>query len=175
MKWIDQLLVASYQKTRDETAFKLHYHRHATAMWNLAYNMVRGNKSEAEEITQDAWMRAIKGLEQFEWKSSLRTWLLAIVINRCKESYRKRNEHTDLDAIHNTHAISPADELELNDSTRLIQILPEGYRTILILHDLEGYQHHEIAAILDIAPGTSKSQLHQARKAFRKLYDHQQK
>lgn len=174
MNWIDKLLVASYLKTRDETAFKLLYRRHAKAMWVIAFNMVQGNRPEAEEITQDAWMRAIKGLDRFEWKSSLRTWLLAIVVNRCKEAYRSRKAFVDLDAVDNTHSIHPSDELELYDAHQLIRSLPTGYRTILILHDLEGYQHDEIAAILDIAPGTSKSQLHQARKAFRKLYDHQQ-
>ena len=165
MKFIDQALVTTYLRTRDETTFRLLYSRHAQALWNMAMKLTAGNTAQAEEMVQDTWLRTIQGLTLFEWKSSLRTWMIKILINRWREINRKISE-VPLEEHHlhsNPHAI------KINDPRPVIALLPEGYRTVLLLHDLEGYKHEEIARMLDIAPGTSKSQLHQARKAFRHL------
>ena len=165
MNFIDKALVTTYLKTRDETTFRLLYNRHTQSIWNMAMKLTAGNAHEAEEIVQEAWMRAITGLPSFEWKSSLRTWLIKIMINCCREMKRKKApvtlEETHLEPVNNT--------ISINDTKQIIDLLPEGYQAVLLLHDLEGYKHEEIARMLDIAPGTSKSQLHQARKAFRKL------
>lgn len=166
MKILDQALVKAYLTTRDEFAFKIIYHRHAQAMWSMAMRLCDGDQSIAEEVTQDAWMRAVQGIEHFEWRSGLRTWLIKIVINRCREHYRSKRVYEPVDAVQDT---TPA--YEINDTLKLVDRLPEGYRTILLLHDFEGYKHDEIAQMLDIAPGTSKSQLHQARKAFRTIFN----
>lgn len=165
MNFIDQALVAVYLKTRDETTFRLLYSRHAQALWNMAMKLTAGNTPKAEEMLQDTWLRAITGLPSFEWKSSLRTWMIKILINRCREMNRKKSEVV----LEEAHLQSDHNAIRINDTQQMMALLPEGYRTVLLLHDLEGYKHEEIAQMLEIAPGTSKSQLHQARKAFRKL------
>jgi RNA polymerase sigma-70 factor, ECF subfamily len=174
MKILDKVLVMAYLQTKDEFAFRLLYQRHAQALWKVAIYQCNGDKVLAEEITQDSWIRAVQGLERFEWRCSLRTWLTKIVINRCKEHYRAVVHQSGFDGIIE-HIPSSDHEFELRDTLNIVNTLPEGYRTILLLHDLEGYRHDEIAVMLDIAPGTSKSQLHQARKAFRKLFEIQNK
>lgn len=165
MKFIDQALVTTYLRTRDETTFRLLYSRHAQALWNMAMKLTAGNTPKTEEMVQDTWLRVITGLPSFEWKSSLRTWMIKILINRWREMNRKKSEV----ALEEAHLLSDHHAIRINDTQPVIALLPEGYRTVLLLHDLEGYKHEEIALMLDIAPGTSKSQLHQARKAFRKL------
>lgn len=165
MNFIDQVLVTAYLKTRDETAFRLLYNRHAQSIWSMAMKLTEGNAHESEEMVQDTWLRAIAGLPSFEWKASLRTWIIKILINRWREIKRKRK----LVALEEIHLPSSNHETGINDTRNIIASLPEGYQAVLLLHDLEGYKHEEIALMLDIAPGTSKSQLHQARKAVRKL------
>lgn len=165
MKFIDQALVTTYLRTRDETTFRLLYSRHAQALWRMAMKLTAGNTPKAEEMVQDTWLRVITGLPSFEWKSGLRTWMIKILINRWREINRKKSEVS----LEETHLQSDHQTIKINDTQQVMSLLPEGYRTVLLLHDLEGYKHEEIARMLDIAPGTSKSQLHQARKAFRKL------
>ncbi|MEP7323475.1 MAG: RNA polymerase sigma factor [Saprospiraceae bacterium] len=174
MKILDKVLVMAYLQTKDEFAFRMLYQRHAQALWKVAIYQCNGDKNLAEEITQESWIRAVQGLERFEWRCSLRTWLTKIIINRCREYYRTIPNQSGLIGMA-YHVPGPDHALELKDTVSLVAELPEGYRTILLLHDLEGYRHEEIAIMLDIAPGTSKSQLHQARKAFRKLFENQNK
>jgi RNA polymerase sigma-70 factor, ECF subfamily len=165
MNFVDKALVTVYLQTQDETTFRLLYARHAQALWNMAMKLTAGNGSKAEEVVQDTWFRAITGLPSFEWRSSLRTWMIKILINRWREMNRKKSEVV----LEEAHLQSDQNAIILNDTQRVVALLPEGYRTVLLLHDLEGYKHEEIARMLDIAPGTSKSQLYQARKAFREL------
>lgn len=165
MNLIDRVLVSAYLKSKDETSFRMLYSRHAPSLWNMALKLTGGEKHLAEEIVQDTWMRALRGLDKFEWRSGLRTWLIKISINRWREMQRKKSA-VALEDIHLSPESYPTAE---TDTYKIVALLPEGYQTVLWLHDVEGYKHEEIAHILDIAPGTSKSQLHQARKAFRNL------
>lgn len=165
MNWVDQVLVAAYLKTKDEISFRMLYSRHTRQLWNMAMKLTGGNQQLSEEITQDTWMRAVQALPQFEWRSGFRTWLIKICINRWREEKRKKTFSEIDDSL---LIIQPA-ESYTGDTEKIIALLPDGYKTVLLLHDLEGYKHEEIATMLDIAPGTSKSQLHAARKAFRNL------
>jgi len=165
MNLIDRALVTAYLQSKEEASFRLLYSRHAKPLWNMAMKLTNGDTHQAEEIVQDTWMRAIQGLDKFEWRSSLRTWLLKISINRWKENRRKETTIGLEDVATNADPYATS----AYDTHKIVALLPEGYQTVLLLHDLEGYKHEEIAQLLDIAPGTSKSQLHQARKAFRKL------
>lgn len=165
MNLIDRVLVSAYLKSRDETSFRMLYSRHAPALWNMAMKLAGGDKHLAEEIVQDTWMRALQGLDKFEWRSGLRTWLFKISINRWREIQRKKSAV----ALEDIHLSPEPYSIGENDTHKIVALLPEGYQTVLLLHDVEGYKHEEIALLLDIAPGTSKSQLHQARKAFRNL------
>ena len=115
-------------------------------------------------------IRAVRQLSKFRWESSLRTWLSAIGLNLARETLRKRarvraeefDERLGL-------AARPVRDGERIELERAIARLPNGYRTVLVLHDVEGYTHEEISRQLQIAVGTSKSQLFDARRAVRSL------
>jgi RNA polymerase sigma-70 factor (ECF subfamily) len=166
----DQVLVSRFMRTQDEATFRALYRRHTPALYPLALRLVGGSESEAEEAIQDTWMRACKTLTVFEWKSTLRTWLTGILINRVREmhrSVRRRNEQELLDECLNPTNTSPGERIDLE---RAIARLSTGYRQVLVLHDIEGYTHEEISLQLEISIGTSKSQLFHARKALRNIF-----
>ncbi len=170
---LDRILVESFLLTRDESIFRLLYRRHAPALWRLALRLCGGDANRAEAIVQEAWMRAVERLRGFEWKSTLRTWLAGIVVYCHREALRheiqqrERFQEPDAGLLVAARVEDPA--LRMDVAAAFSQ-LPEGYRTVLTLHDLEGYRHDEIAAMLGIAVGTSKSQLHHARQAFREIF-----
>jgi RNA polymerase sigma-70 factor (ECF subfamily) len=153
----------------DEDAFRLLYRRHTPAVYQFVLRLVGGNLQEAEDIIQETWMRAARGLEGFRWKSALRSWLTGIALNRVREMARKRKRSlTEVDSdweAPGTH-FDPGQQIDLE---RALELLPPGFRTVLVLHDVEGFTHQEIGNRLGITDGTSKSQLHGARRAMRKL------
>lgn len=155
----------------DEDAFRLLYRRHTPAVYQFVLRLVGGNVQEAEDVIQETWMRAARGLEGFRWKSALRSWLTGIALNRVRELARKKKRSlVEVDAKWEFPAAStdPGEKIDLD---RALELLPPGFRTVLVLHDVEGFTHQEIGARLDITDGTSKSQLHGARKAMRRLLD----
>lgn len=154
----------------DEQAFRLLYRRHTPRLQRLARVIASGRGLEADDLVQDTWIRAVARLSTFEWRSSLLTWLTGILVNRTREVHRREMlaEFSEL-----TEAIGPwpaapdpVDRIELEQA---IQALPPGARTVLVLHDVEGYTHEEIALMLDLSAGTSKSQLCRARRAAVRL------
>ena len=139
-------------------------------MYALLLRLTAGDVPRAEDCLQDAWLRAIAGLERFAWRSSLRTWIRGIAINCWREGWRgDRRAPLRLVEDHEPEpglpATSPLDVIALQ---RAVATLPDGYRAVLVLHDVEGYTHEEIAEALGIVPGTSKSQLARARAAVRR-------
>lgn len=157
-------------QTHDEATFRALYRRHTPALYPLALRLVGGSESEAEEAIQDTWMRACKMFRVFEWKSTLRTWLSGILINRVREMHRgvrRRNEQELIDECLNPVNTSPGERIDLE---RAIARLSPGYRHVLVLHDIEGYTHEEISLQLEISIGTSKSQLFHARRVLRNFF-----
>jgi RNA polymerase sigma-70 factor (ECF subfamily) len=114
-------------------------------------------------VVQDAWVRASKALQEFGWRSSLRTWLSSIVLNCCRERWRQRGIPVELHQEAEVHT-DPGLRMDIEHA---LAALPPGYRAVVVLHDVEGYTHDEIGERLGIAPGTSKSQLFHARRALR--------
>jgi RNA polymerase sigma-70 factor, ECF subfamily len=112
---------------------------------------------------QDTWLRATARLADFRGEASLRTWLAGFTINCCRERWRRR----DPAALAEEPAPPIAPESQRLELERAITSLPDGYREVFVLHDLEGYTHEEIGERLGIVPGTSKSQLAKARRALR--------
>ncbi|MCG3118568.1 MAG: ECF RNA polymerase sigma factor SigE [bacterium] len=153
---------------RDEQTFRALYHRHTPALYQLALRLASWNVHEAEEAVQDTWLRAIEALEKFRWESSLRTWLSGITINCCRELYRQRARRSD-ERVAEQYVQEDAttNDCEPLDLEQAIAALPNGYRQVLVLHDVEGYTHEEISRLLDIEVGTSKSQLARARRSVR--------
>lgn len=158
--------VAIVVATRDESAFRRLYARHTPALYALSRRLMGARADEADDIIQDTWMRAVSKLGQFAWESALRTWLSAIVLNCCRERWRERGDSLLSDEMAVVGAVG--DPLSRIDLERAVAELPTGYRVVLILHDVEGYTHEEIAARLGLEAGTSKSQLSRARRSLRR-------
>lgn len=118
---------------------------------------------------QLTWIRAVEGLRSFRWQSTLRTWLAGFVVNGCREIRRRGFRERAADGSETIEAPAPAARrhAEEIDLERWVARLPEGSREVLVLHEIEGYTHEEIAAMLGIDAGTSKSQLSRARAALR--------
>ncbi len=164
----DRRLVSNFLARRDEPSFRELYHRYTPTLYQLALRLVGWNVHEAEEVMQDTWMRAIEAFDGFRWESSLRTWLFGIAINRCRELYRFRARQSHEVVIEQfAQEISTTENFERLDLEQAIAALPNGYRQVLVLHDIEGYTHEEISHMLEIEVGTSKSQLSRARSSVR--------
>ncbi len=167
----DRALVEAFLLTRDEWVFQLIYRRHGAALWRLALYCADGNRSDAEDVLQEVWMRAVERLPEFRWESGLRTWLSGFVILRSRERRRAVNTQNQRYAPMEAALLAqvpPGFNPEKLDLQAAIQLLPPGFRAVLTLHDVEGYKHEEIARMLGISAGTSKSQLSRARETLRK-------
>jgi len=168
----DRQLVVDFLLHREESAFRELYRRHAPSLNQMIVRVVGGVGWDAEDVIQTTWIRAIENLSRFRWESSLRTWLTGIAINCARETLRKRKRTQNFELIEEAaHINAPKINREINriDLERAIAELPDGYREVLLLHDVEGYTHEEIADLLEIETGTSKSQLSRARRAVRLL------
>jgi RNA polymerase sigma-70 factor (ECF subfamily) len=167
----DRTLAERVLERGDERAFRLLYRRHTPYLYQFALRLLGGNESDAEDVIQETWIRAVESLGSFRWEAGLRTWLGGIVLNLCRGVFRRRSR-TWLDGDDTIHrmaiAVQPQTDVRI-DMERALAQLPDGYRTVLLLHDVEGYRHAEIASALGTTTGTSKSQLHRARRAVRRL------
>lgn len=156
-------LVEKFLGTRDEPSFRALYRAHTPRMLALALRLTGGNRAEAEDAVQEAWMRSTAALANFQWRSSLSTWLGGFVVNCHRELSRRSFEPLDDDAA---AIAAPQDSADLE---LLVRSLPDRCREVLVLHDIEGYTHEEIGRSLGIADGTSKHHLFRARKLLAAL------
>jgi RNA polymerase sigma-70 factor (ECF subfamily) len=158
----------------DVPAFEELYQQHSTRLFNLAWRMC-GTRADAEDLLQEIFLLAYRKLPDFRGDSTVGTWLYRLAMNRCFDHLKSRQTRT-------SSATAPLDEQVMTgpklagdggikrlDLERAIAKLPEGARAVFLLHDVEGFQHHEIASILGISEGTSKSQVHKARLRLRAL------
>jgi RNA polymerase sigma-70 factor (ECF subfamily) len=165
----DRALVTRFLSGREEAAFRALYRRHAPVLYRFATRLAGGHAA-GDDLHQEAWIRAAERLAQFRWESSLRTWLCGIAINCRRETRRARaieGERSAAGEVEHVPQVPASDDSRL-DLERAILALPDGYREVLVLHDLHGYTHEEIARRLEIEAGTSKSQLSRARQAIRR-------
>jgi RNA polymerase sigma-70 factor (ECF subfamily) len=153
------------------------YQQHATRLFNLAWRMC-GSRADAEDLLQEIFLLVHRKLPDFRGEAAVGTWLYRLAMNRCLDHLKSRQTRTGfatstLDEEHmpvelNKRSTSDSDVKRL-DLERAIARLPEGARAAFLLHDVEGFQHQEIGAILGISEGTSKSQVHKARLRLREL------
>lgn len=162
----DRALVERFLAQRDDASFRPLYRAHTPALVALARRLA-GDVADAEDAVQETWIRAVRRLPGFRWESSLRTWLAGITVNCCREVVRRRGPLAAAAAPEPT-AAPPNGTREL---ASLLAALPDGYREVLVLHDVEGYTHEEIGRLLEIHSGTSKSQLSRARRTLRAWLD----
>ncbi len=148
------------------------YDGNVDRVYRLVYRMV-GDGALAEEYTQDTFVRAFDRLESFRGESALSTWITAIAISVVYNGQRKVRrlrsrevelEHAEPVAV-TTRQADPDLKVKLNAA---IDALPEGYRTVFLMHDVEGFTHEEIGSALGIQDGTSKAQLSRARARLRR-------
>ncbi len=133
----------------------------------VAIYLSRNNRDLADDLVQETWIAAIENLEHFAWKSSLRTWLTAILLNKYRDNLKRKKDYESLAGVQTLDNKLQGD-LSMDIRKAILQ-LSDGYRKVLILHDLEGFKHEEISELLGISAGTSKSQLFHARRAMRHL------
>ncbi len=156
----------------DVAAFEQLYELHRRRVYSLCLRMV-GNVTEAEDLTQEVFLQVFRKVGTFRGEAAFTTWLHRLVVNQVLMHWRKRGvrseeviEEGDVGSIARPHPLPLLDRIALEQA---IQRLPPGYRLVFLLHDVEGYEHEEIAAILGCSVGTSKSQLHKARLKLRRL------
>ena len=161
----DRALVAEFLAQRDEAAFLALYRRH-TPFLHRFLRSLSGQLSEAEDLVQETWVRGVQRLDGFAWRSSLKTWLAGIALNTWRERRRAPPAAT-LDDDRLPEAPPARHEIASVDLERALSRLSAGYREAILLHDVAGYTHEEIAALTGVDAGTSKSQLSRARRALR--------
>ena len=149
-----------------EAAFRQLYRRHTPRMRGVVLRLLGHNAHEVDDVVQESWLRACAALDRFRWESTLCTWLCGIGAHAALEVLR-RNERWAGDAALEFVADGAPPLGDGLDVARALDALPPRQRTVMVLHDLEGYTHDEIAALMGIVPGTSKSQLTHARQAMR--------
>jgi RNA polymerase sigma-70 factor (ECF subfamily) len=166
----DRQLAAAVLDDGDEAAFRELYRRHTPRLLALVQRLLGRGTGEAEDVVQETWIRACEGLGRFRWESRFSTWLSGIGLNAARERQGKngRTAATRLEALPDPSVPASSGEDRL-DLERSIRLLPDGYRVVLLLHDVEGMKHGEIARRLGISTGTSKSQLFNARRMLRSM------
>lgn len=160
-------------QTGDRRAFEQLYRAQVGRVYALCLRMVT-DPVRAETLTQDAFVRAWQQLGTFRGESAFSTWLHRLTVNvvladlRAERRRTARMENTDDMRRYNGAVREPAFDTGM-DLNAGIAALPMQARTVLILHDIEGYKHEEIGAMMGIASGTSKAHLHRARKLLKKM------
>ncbi|MCP4606474.1 MAG: sigma-70 family RNA polymerase sigma factor [Proteobacteria bacterium] len=150
----------------NDRAMQVLYTRHSKRLYTLALRLT-DNRADAEEVVQDSFVQAWRNIGKFRGDSSIGTWLFRIAVNLSRDKTRKHRSFTKETEVGISPAIS--DAFARKHLKKALSDLPEGYREVLVMYDVMGMKHPEIADILDIAVGTSKSQLHKARAQMRRL------
>ena len=154
----------------DVRAFEQLYATHLPRVHSLVRRMAGGR--DVDELTQDIFVRVWQKLATFRGDSAFGTWLHRLAVNVIIERFRteatRRQRFYDGEAIFETLSAPPRPRDISMDFETALEKLPDGAREIFVLHDVEGYKHHEIGSLLGISPGTSKAQLHRARMMLRR-------
>lgn len=158
-------------------AFEELYRAHAGRLYAVALRLV-GNPADAEDLLQEIFLAAHRKLDTFRGESALGTWLYRLATNLCLDHLRSRagRSRQVTDSLDDEREMADAISARLAEGTvtkmdleRALARLPDGCRAAFVLHDVEGLEHREIAEILGVAEGTSKSQVHKARLKLRAL------
>ena len=167
-------------KQGDEEAFEVLYRLHKRRVYSLCLRMT-ANTAAAEDLTQEAFLQLFRKIATFRGESAFSTWLHRMAVNVVLMQLRKKGlPLVSLEETMETEEESPkkepgAEDIRLAGSINRLQLeqaigdLPPGYRMVFLLHDVEGYEHNEIAEMVGCSIGNSKSQLHKARMKLREL------
>jgi RNA polymerase sigma-70 factor, ECF subfamily len=168
-------------KQGNAEAFQALYDRHKRRVYSLCLRMT-ANTAEAEDLTQEAFLQLYRKIATFRGESAFSTWLHRLSVNVVLMHLRKKSlpvvslEETTQPGEEDTpkkdfgaEDVALAGSIDRLQLQRAVESLPPGYRTIFVLHDVQGYEHNEIAKIVGCSIGNSKSQLHKARMKLRDL------
>ena len=169
----DSVLVAGVLERRDEAAFRMLYRRHTPRLHLFVLRLLGGSEHDAEDVVQETWIHAVRGLAGFRGDAQFPTWLTGIGLNMARKRLRWRTTRAETvlgqgSVETGTGPAVGSSEARI-DLERAIARLPDRSREVLVLHDVEGWTHEEISRSLGIAEGTSKSRLHHARRRMRTL------
>ena len=167
----------------DERGFERIYRLHSQRVYALCLRMMRGNAAEAEDLTQESFLQLFRKISTFRGESAFSTWLHRLAFNIVLMRLRRRSYQVlSLDETFEPGENATRQQKEIGgrdlrlsgsvdrmDLERALEQLPPGYKAVFILHDVQGYEHREIAAIRGCSLGNSKSQLHKARARLRDL------
>lgn len=167
--YIHAPLIEECRKGSIRAQFRL-YNQYCKAMYNLAYRILN-NREDAEDMLQEAFIECFRSIDSFRFESTFGAWLKRIMVNKCiNHIKRKKIELALSEAL--PEVIYEEDEVVKYDTGKIfksIELLPDGYRIILTLYLLEGYDHGEISQILGISESTSKSQYSRAKEKLRSI------
>jgi RNA polymerase sigma factor (sigma-70 family) len=167
--YIHAPLIEECREGNSKAQFRL-YNQYSKAMFNLACRILN-NREDAEDILQETFVECFRNLDSFRFESTFGAWLKKILINKCVNQIKKKK--IDLTLCDELPSDVYEDENEQPyDTTKIfkgIEMLPDGYRVILTLYLLEGYDHSEISQILGISESTSKSQYSRAKEKLRNI------
>jgi RNA polymerase sigma-70 factor (ECF subfamily) len=165
----DSALVKACQRG-EHRAMELLYHRYKRRVFGLVVRIV--GSSDAEEVVQEVFVRIFRGLARFRGDSALSTWVYRLSVNASLSHLSRRKRRPECEEWVEQVAAPEKPRRDPGLSARLeqaLQLLPPGYRAVLVLHDIQGLNHEECAQILGCRTGTSKSQLHKARAKMREI------
>lgn len=171
---IHEDLIAQCKQGSEAAHFQL-YRLYSKAMYNTAYR-ITGNEDDAKDVLQEAFISAFRHLDYYRGDSTFGAWLKRIVINKSITILQKKKfdpipENENWDVAEEEDNTPYMEGLSVERVKRCINQLPDGYRTVLSLYLLEGYDHQEIGEIMNITESTSKSQLNRAKAKLRELLD----
>jgi len=153
-------------QAQDRVAQRILFERYKRAMFSTAYRILN-DYDHANDVLQDAFVDVFRNLGQFQFRSTLGAWIKTIVVRQAIRKSQLEGRFQTLDEhIHDLPVLLP-DTLTGEELDTAIRTLPDGARTIFLLVEIEGYQHKEVAQLLNISEGTSKSQVSYARKLLR--------
>lgn len=154
----------------DRLAQKELYDRYKKAMYTVAYR-ITGEYDLANDVLQDAFINIFRALPKFRRESTLGAWIKTIVVRAALKKIKKKPKEESLEDYHTGHLVDWGDHLQVEYLEKAILALPEGYRSVFVLIEVEGYSHKEVGDMLGISTGTSKSQLFYAKRKLRDMLD----
>lgn len=144
------------------------YDRYKNAMYSLAYRLV-GDFEDAQDVLQEAFIEVFRNLDSFKGESTLGAWIKTILTRKAIKKFRSRIRFEKYEDLPENTLIEWETGMDVEMLEKALLSLPEGFRTVLVLYEIEGYKHAEIARMLEISEGTSKSQLFYAKKKLKEL------
>jgi RNA polymerase sigma-70 factor (ECF subfamily) len=194
----DEALIESFRNTKDSSHFKSLVRRYQNRIYSAAYRIL-GNTEEAEEVVQETYIKVHHNLAKFRQESSFGSWIFKIAHNICIDILRSRRRNlggvqllsfdpqSSFDSEESTETSSsvvsqvadeapcPSAMLDMNEQSEIIEAslkeLPENQRTVVVLHDIEGFSYQEISDIVGANLGTVRSRLHYGRLRLRQLLE----